>query len=212
MKYYDLVKLIGEHGWFEFSTLAQLTDERRASIQVQIHRWIRAGKLLHLRRGMYALPERYGRNRLASAELANRLYAPSYLSMHWALGYYGMIPEQVQQYTSITRRKPAQFENAFGTFSYRNVKAGAFFGYRTTDIAGTRVQLAEPEKALLDLWHLEKGKWDRPRMEEMRFQAADVVVPDRLRDYATRFGSPRLEAATRVWLELCEQQDEGVEL
>jgi predicted transcriptional regulator of viral defense system len=212
MKYEDLVEIMGPQRWFEFATLVQLTDERRASLQVQLHRWCRTGKLLRLRRGAYALPERYRKRPLPPTELANRLYAPSYLSMHWALGFYGMIPEHVPHYTSITRRKPATFENDFGIFVYRNIKAGAFFGYRGTEIAGVRVQIAEPEKALLDLWHLEKGPWDRLRMAAMRFQAFEMVDPQRLEEYAGRFRSARLESAVRVWLELSAQQDEGVEL
>ncbi|NQU40806.1 MAG: hypothetical protein HQ523_12705 [Lentisphaerae bacterium] len=212
MNYEGLIELVGKQGWFEFSTLAQLTDERRASLQVQLHRWCRAGKLRRLRRGMYAFPESFRRKPLVPLELANRLYAPSYLSLHWALGFYGMIPEYVVQYTSITRRKPAVFENDLGAFVYRNIKAEAFFGYRSTEVAGVGVQMAEPEKALLDLWHIEKGEWDLARMEAMRFQAFDLVDPDRLTDYANRFHSSRLKQATSVWMKMCSQQDEGVDL
>ena len=212
MRYEELLGIVGDHGWFDFATLAQLTDERRASLQVQVHRWCQSGKLLRLRRGVYAFPERFRRKPLIPSELANRLYAPSYLSLHWALGFYGVIPEHVAQYTSVTRRKPAVFENDLGVFTYRNVKAGAFFGYRSMDVLGVGVQIAEPEKALLDLWHLDKGEWDLVRMAGMRFQAFDQVDPERLKTYADRFRSPRLEVTVQVWLDLCSQQDEGDEL
>jgi len=212
MKYDDLVGLFGSQGWFELATLVQAASEERHSLQVQLYRWCRSGKLLSLRRGMYALPEHHRKHQLAPTALANSLYAPSYLSTYWALSYYGMIPELVPQYSSITRRKPAQFENAFGLFVYRNIKASAFFGYRTIEISGVRVQVAEPEKALLDLWHLESGVWDRPRMEAMRFQSLDQVDQERLETYANRFRSARLRAAVRVWKELSDAEDEGVEL
>lgn len=212
MTYDALVDLAGDPGWFEFATLAQMTEERRQSLQVQIHRWKRSGKVLPLRRGMYALPERYRKKPLVSAELANRLYAPSYLSTYWALGYYGMIPEHVPQFTSVTQRKPGRFENDFGVFAYRNLKAEAFFGYKALDIAGARVLVAEPEKALLDLWHLEKGAWNRSRLDEMRFHGFELVDPKRLKSYGDRFHSPRIGIAVSEWLKLVEADDEGVEL
>jgi len=33
--------------------------------------------------------------------LAGPIYPPSYLSLHWALGFYGLIPEQVVTLTSV---------------------------------------------------------------------------------------------------------------
>ena len=53
---------------------------------------------------------------------ANALHAPSYLSGPWALSFYGVIPESVPVYTSVTTRTPREYENPFGVFSYRNVK------------------------------------------------------------------------------------------
>lgn len=212
MTYDELVRAMGKQVWFDLATLVQLTGARRASLVIQLHRWVQNGKLLPLRRGMYALPEPYRRRPLGAAEIANHLYAPSYLSTHWALGYYGMIPEYVQQFTSITRRKPAVFENDFGAFVYRNIKESFFFGYQAAEIGGVRVQIAQPEKALLDLWHLEKGAWTKPRMLEMRFQNFDTVDCERLKTYADRFHSPRVEAALNTWLEMEREEEEGVEL
>ena len=84
-------------------------------------------------------------------------------------------------------------------FEYRNVKQGAFFGYRGAGVQGSQVLLAEPEKALLDLWHLGRGTWSEDRMTEMRFQNQDAVNPGKLEEYADRFDSPRLRRARKVW-------------
>ena len=129
---------------------------------------------------MYAFPDRYSGRVINPAELANKLYTPSYLSSYWALGYYGMIPEYVQLFTSISSRVPRTFDNHFGVFRYQNIKPSAFFGYQSVDINGTQILLADPEKALLDLWHLEKGEWSVSRMIEMRFQGFEMVIPEKL--------------------------------
>ena len=78
-----------------------------------------------------------------------------------------------------------------------------------THLALAEVLLADPEKALRDVWHLAGKPWTVERMVEMRFQNREAVDPDRLRSYAERFESPRLLRAADVWLELSRSEQEG---
>ena len=102
MKFDSLISMIGEHPFFDLATVVQLSGENKATIHRQLSRWIRAGKLIAVRRGMYVLASRYRRATVNPAELAGYLYRPSYLSREWALGFYGLIPEMVVTYTSVT--------------------------------------------------------------------------------------------------------------
>ena len=102
MNFDGLVSLVSELPWFDLPMLTQLTGEEKHSITGQLHRWIKAGKVIPLRRSMYTLAERYRRKTLSPAALANALYTPSYLSALWALGFYGLIPEKVATYTSFS--------------------------------------------------------------------------------------------------------------
>ena len=201
--------LLGSLPFFDLATVAQLTDEPHGSLVNQMHRWSRAGKLVPLRRGMYAFADRYRRVPVSPAALANALYSPSYVSGLWALGFYGLIPEAVSAYTSVTTRTPRRFDNPFGAFVYTAIKRDFFFGYRTVSIAGSDVVIAAPEKALLDLFHLNTGEWDRPRMVEMRFQQGEGIDRRRLREYARRMGKPRILRAVQVWRECCDAPDDG---
>lgn len=209
MNYDALVEMLGAEGWFNLASVAQLSGEQRNSLRIQLYRWCKAGKLLPLRRGMYAFPARYSTKTINPAELSNRLYVPSYLSTHWALGYFGLIPEYVVTYTNVTSRVPRTFKNAFGSFRYQHVKAAAFFGYQRVTINERIVLLAEPEKALLDFWYLETGLWSEARMSEMRFQNFDIVNTDTLFKYAHRFDSPRLIKAANLWCQLAEAETKG---
>ena len=205
--------LLGSLPFFDLATVAQLTEEPHGSLVNQMHRWSRAGKLVPLRRGMYAFADRYRRVPVSPASLANALYSPSYLSGLWALAFHGLIPEAVPSYTSVTTRTPRRFDNPFGAFVYHAIKRDFFFGYRTVSIAGAEVVIATPEKALLDLFHLNSGEWDRPRMVEMRFQQGEGIDRRRLREYAQRMGKPRILRAVQVWLECCDApDDDGVDL
>lgn len=209
MKYYDLIEMLGKEGYFDLASLVQLTGERRESIRMQLYRWCKDGKLLPLRRGMYAFPEFCNQAAVNPAELANNLYRPSYISTYWAMGYYGLIPEKVVSYTSVTSRVSKSFDNSFGVFKYQSVKPAGFFGYSVVDIGDSKVMIAEPEKALLDMWHFERGEWSRARMDEMRFQNSDVINGDKLRDYAERYQSPRLVKAVELWGSVIRTQGGG---
>jgi predicted transcriptional regulator of viral defense system len=210
MKFEELLDCLGSQGWFDLASVVQLARRTDESIIVQLHRWCKAGKLIPLRRGMYAFSEKYRRTRIYPAQLANRIYAPSYLSTHWAFGFYGMIPEMVVTYTSVTSRVPKTFSNELGTFAYRHLKSEAFFGYRCAVIDSVPVLLADPEKALLDFWHLERGVWNKERMAEMRFQHFELIQPEKLLQYAKRFASPRLMDAVRIWTGLASADREGM--
>src|SRR5665647_846498 len=116
--------------------------------------WMKRGLLIRLRQGYYTFPEYLSKSDF-SFYFANRMYKPSYVSLHTALAFYGLIPEAVIQITSVTSLKTTNFTNPFGTFSYKSVREELMFGYDLKPIAdGRAVQLAKPEKALLDLLYL----------------------------------------------------------
>jgi predicted transcriptional regulator of viral defense system len=209
MKFDHFLQLVGGLPWFDFATVLQLSGEARQNLRVRLYEWRKAGKLIPLRRGMYALAEPYRRVAVHPALLSNQLYTPSYISMHWALSFYGLIPEKAVVYTAVTPRVPRTFENIFGVYRYSNLKQKFFFGYRAVDMGGENVFVAAPEKALLDMWHLQSGVWDADRMREMRFQNFDVVSTGRLRDYAERFGLPRLMRAVSIWEQVSASSEQG---
>jgi len=209
MNFDSFVGLLTGQPFFDLTTVVQLSGENKAGVRTQLYRWTKQGKILSLRRGMYTLADRYRKVPINPAELANHLYRPSYLSGLWALGFYGLIPEKVETFTSVTPRVPRRFQNELGSYEYRHVKQSAFFGYRDAGIQGSQVLLAEPEKALLDLWHLGQGTWSEGRMTEMRFQNQDAVDPEKLEAYADRFDSPRLRCATKIWCGLARLDGAG---
>ena len=209
MDYGSLVKMTGMLPCFDLALLVQTFDDRREAIRVQLSRWMKQGKLIGLRRGIYTLPDMYRRVPLTPAALANELYRPSYLSGLWALGFHDMIPERVVWLTSVTPRVPRQFENPLGVFDYRNIKQDCFLGFSSLTYGGQEILVAKPEKALVDHWHLTPGEWTRERLAEMRYQHLDRVAENQLREYATRFRSPRLDRAVEQWLSLAIEEEKG---
>ncbi len=209
MNYDELFVRLGDQAFFDLAAVSLFFEEPRNQVVMQLHRWVRDGRLLSLRRGMYAWPERYRKTALNPAVAANALLRPSYLSGLWAMGWYGLIPEMVTVYTSVSSRGVRRFENELGVFEYRHVKRELFFGYEAVAMEGSRVLVALPEKALLDYWHLSPGEWTAERLEAMRFQFVSRISTERLAEFAVRAASPRLERAVKVWRVWAEQQEEG---
>ena len=168
-------------------------------------RWCGKGLLVKLRNQYYAFPE-YRKTPDFSRYVANRIYAPSYISLHSALSFYGMIPEEVVQQTSVTTLKTAKFENDFGTFHYQNVKTPLYFGYVIKMMQnGHGLLFATPEKALLDLLYLNPFYKTEQDMEELRLDEdfmENEFNKERFSDYLTRIGSKALEQRVRRLLKV----------
>ena len=166
-------------------------------------RWCRKGLLVKLRNQYYAFSERRQMPDFARY-VANRIYAPSYISLHSALSFYGIIPEEVVQITSVTTLKTAKFENGFGTFHYQNVKTPLYFGYEIKTMQNGRGLLfATPEKALLDLLYLNPYYKTEQDMEELRLDEdfmQNEFNRERLSYYLAQIGSKALEQRVRLLL------------
>ena len=164
-------------------------------------RWVKKGYLVHLRQGYFAFSE-YKSRQDYSLYFANRIYRPSYISLHTALAFYGMIPEAVVQITSVTSLKTISFSNDFGEYSYKNLKENLMFGYELKPVADNRtMQFATPEKALLDLLYLYPFYDNEQELEELRLDEDylhDDLDKDLLVNYCDKFQNKAL--ARRVKL------------
>src|SRR3989338_7470600 len=87
----------------------------------QLSRWAKKGWLVSLRRGVYLLNKNDRKTDIDHNVVANVLYEPSYISLEYALNFYGIIPEAVSDITSITTRKTMRFANELGNFIYQKI-------------------------------------------------------------------------------------------
>ena len=165
--------------------------------------WQKAGYIVPLRQGWYAFADYINKPDYARY-IASKIYAPSYISLHAALSYYGMIPEAVVEITSITTRKTAHFENRFASFSYQTVKPDLFWGYEPKSMRdGQSFMLATPEKAIIDLLYLYPQYSTLEEMQELRLDEDfmhDELNINRLLDYAKRIDSPVLSKRVKLLL------------
>lgn len=164
-------------------------------------RWTRKGYLIRLRRGLYSFPECLDISEMA-LYFAGKIYRPSYISLHSALSYYGLIPESVVQITSVTSLKTASFKNRFGDYSYKTIRSDLMFGYEKRQFAdGRPTAIAVREKAILDLFYLYPFYDTETEIAELRLDR-DTLVSDFDRTawntYIGRFKSKALEKRSRL--------------
>jgi len=187
-----MIKLLRDAEVFDLSLLALLSGQDRNTLKVQLHRWIKAGKVVALRRGLYSLSDVLSCE-TCGAHLANLMVQPSYLTGLWALSWYELIPEAVYEYTSAVTSRRQFYENDYGRFLYRELKSDVFRHWSRRAYSGRTIQVADPEKAVLD--HLYWTPGDPLQvMRTLRFQpeeSADFSW-QKLCAYAEEWGSPKL--------------------
>ena len=166
-------------------------------------RWTSQGLIIRLRQGYYTFPE-YLSMPDYPYYFANRIYLPSYVSLHSALASYGIIPEGVTQITSVTTLKTASFTNLSGTYVYRSVRKDLMFGYNPRQMAdGRSLLFSSPEKAIIDLLYLYPFYNTAREMEELRLD--DYFMHEELNvglliEYSSRINSRALDNRIKLLL------------
>lgn len=192
MRFSDLIPELRKAEVFDLPLLEVVSGQNRNVLRVQLHRWMADGKVTALRRGLYTLSAGMSEPK-QGARLANLMVRPSYLTGLWALSFYGLIPEAVYEYTSACTTYKQIYENVYGRFSYRRLKADVFCGWNEMEYGGARIRVASPAKALLD--HLYWTSGDPVKiMQVLRFQPEGVTgfSWELLAECASEWCSPRL--------------------
>jgi predicted transcriptional regulator of viral defense system len=204
MKYGELVEHFKAIPVIESQMLKTFGQDPK-KLSVQLDRWCKSGKLIRLKKGLYMLPKHL-RQVTALEHVANLMYRPSYVSLERALALHGLIPERVDVVQSICVKRPIRFSNQLGTFEYRHVKQGWFFGYLLTNLAQGEALVARPEKALLDIWYLNSGEWSVERIEQQRLQHLEILDFEVLLQWA--INHPRLLRAVKRLIRFKKHQDD----
>lgn len=120
-----------------------------AHASVSLARLRAAGRVVRLRHGVWALP-----NRVDALALPECLTAPfpAYVSLQSALYLHGMVSQVPAVTYAVTLARTRRFVTPLGTVSLHHVRPTFFFGYEDAGRSGGR--LATPEKALVDFLYL----------------------------------------------------------
>lgn len=134
--------------------------------QEAILRMVKNEELIRLKNGFYLIADKIAQGTekvIPYEQVANMLYGPSYVSMEWALSFYGMIPERVHTITSMTLGRNKEYYTPVGEFAYYSLSkekyAIGITQKKSSDFVGSFL-IASPEKALADSEAVKKlGFW-----------------------------------------------------
>ncbi|MFP4166692.1 MAG: hypothetical protein ACLFUF_05940 [Opitutales bacterium] len=180
MKFEELQQLLGDQVVFRTGTLmaGQSSPEH---LRRQLTRWVKAGKVLSLRRGVYVLASPYAKSHPHPFVLANALRRASYVSLQSALAWYGCIPEFSPTTTSVTTERPERLQTPMGRFLFRHLRQDLFREMRRVEVsAGQYALVATPEKALVDLLYLTPHSDEEGYLDELRLESRGILKKDRL--------------------------------
>ncbi len=171
-------------------------------------RWQKKGYIEKLRNGYYHLTNQKITGNADLFFIANKIYQPSYISLHSALNWYGLIPEGVFEITSISTRKTKTFQTPQGTFSYKSIRKNIFFGFQLEETNNHWYKIANPTKAILDLLYLYPHLDSEEDFYELRLNkqiTTGKIKWDLVEIYLNYFNSKALTKRMRTFKKYLDQ-------
>ena len=202
MRFDDLLAVAPPNGVFRTGRiLAGQTSP--AHVRRQLDRWVKSGRVIRLRRGVYLLSDLYSKTSAHPFAVANALKKASYVSLQSALAHHGMIPEYVPVTTSVTTGRPEELSTPIGRFQFRHVGVTLLSGFGELEIASDQMALlADPEKALVDLLYLTPHSDRLEYLRELRLERPRGLKLEKLRTLVESSRSAKIERAVERVLAL----------
>lgn len=196
MKYKEFKNKIRNFPVFSSSQISSLTSNVQI-LRNQLTLWQKQGLVLRLKRGLYILNEEDRKINPPRTFIANQLVSPSYVSTEYALYFYGLIPEKVEDITSVTTKKTTVIKNSLGVFRYQHLNADCFKGFeQVEEKGGLSFFIATPEKVIADFLYLNLSNFSVEDKDifglSYRFQNTSALNKKRLKDFAKLFNNQKL--------------------
>ncbi|MBA3051576.1 MAG: hypothetical protein ABII20_06725 [Candidatus Omnitrophota bacterium] len=205
MKFREFIQIYKDAVLIDGSTFSVF--DKAQNLRRQVSDWLKKGYLIQLKKGTYIFSDEYRKINPSISFIANFLYSPSYLSLEYALSFYGLIPEKVTVITSVSARKTKTIKNRMGRFEYNSIKKELFFGFKKSGTDGQNFFIAEPEKALLDFFYLRtEFKGSEAELKSLRLQNSEIVDQQRLGLYSLKYNK-RVRKISKALIEFIKSEE-----
>ena len=155
---------------FTFKDVVLLWGESDVNfVKKKVNRYVKAGKLNAIRRGIYSKDKNYDKY-----ELATKIYTPSYISLETVLGAAG-ITFQLYSQIFVASYTTKEIECDEQKYSYNKIKDTIL-----TNQAGIESRenynIASPERAFLDVVYLHKD-YHFDNLSAINWEKVDKILP-----------------------------------
>ena len=121
--------------YFTVESVKQLwgdTEVAEATVRTALYRWMKAGLIIQLKRGVY-MPRRFMELRRGDADFSAAVSAillpQSYVSLEFILQRHAILTDVTYPVSAVTTRNTRVVANDLGTYTYRHVKADLYRGF-----------------------------------------------------------------------------------
>jgi hypothetical protein len=178
------MNILRDHAKGEIFDYAYLMDclADYSSPRSKVTHLLRREDIIRVRKGLYVFGARDRHSMISLESVANQVFGPSYVSLEYALAFYGLIPEFVAEVTSVTTKRQKMFETPIGRFSYAHIPVALFAtGFSLIQVSDYESALiATKEKALADLLYVRRikvstnGELEALLFEDLRLDEAGI--------------------------------------
>lgn len=144
------------------------------------------GWLVRIKKGIYAVASLESHSFTNISPLViSRVFAPgSYVSFEFALNQHGFFDQLPNSVTAVTTRRSKAYRFQGLDYKYVQAKPEMMEGFQEASIEGQRANVAEFEKALLDLLNFRKDSYTVDLVLEKLKEAKDEIDSQKLTRYA----------------------------
>jgi predicted transcriptional regulator of viral defense system len=175
---YTLLSAFEHLPYFTIEGFRQITGEATtddAHVRTALYRWVKAGHLISLKKGVYVLRRFYEQHRQDAAFtpiLSAILLPQSYTSLDYVLQQHDILTEITYPVTAITIKNTHTIVNQLGIFVYWHIQSDLYFGFQIMEAYGVPYTQAPVTKALFDYLYLRTLPVD---LEPSRYNLAEEL-------------------------------------
>jgi len=150
----------------------------------------RTGWLQRIKKGLYAVVTDVGELNafnLSLYTLAQTLNKESYISFENALQYHGMFDQMLSSVAAVTCKRARKYKIQNTRVKFYHIKKEFFFGYNREKADNDMVNIAEKEKALLDILYFSADTYHSGLVREKLSEYRNMIDFSKLMGYASKF-------------------------
>lgn len=147
------------------------------------------GWLVPLKRGLYYISDISSRGfvNISPLVIASAFDKDSYISLDSALSFYGLFEQMLRTTSSVTAEKSKKYVFQDNTYRYLKINKKLYFGFKTENLEGYYVKIAELEKVFLDYFYFKNDTYSIDLLLEKLQKAKGRLDFKKLFSYAQKF-------------------------
>jgi hypothetical protein len=202
---YTILSAFERIPYFTIEGFRQLSGEQIADdahARIALNRWVKAGHLVALKKGVYMHRRFYEQHRPEATftPVVSAIILPqSYLSLEYVLQQHNILTEITYPITAITGKNTHTITNSLGSFVYRHIQPNLYYGFDIFEAYGIPYAQASLAKALFDFLYLRPLAGNSlsshsSLAEELRLNLEEFTLEDRgeFASYITASKMPKM--------------------